>query len=82
MLRSRVTQFIVLVSDTSLASILGYMDLTKAAQTLNQREIRPFELYLFIAAVYRGLSYGMSLASGALERRAGGAGPGIVTGAA
>ena len=49
MLPSLVTQFIILVKDTSLASIIGYMDLTKAAQTVNQREIRPFELYLFIA---------------------------------
>ena len=69
MLPSLVTQFIILVKDTSLASIIGYMDLTKAAQTVNQREIRPFELYLFIAVVYWVLCYGMSLGSRALERR-------------
>ena len=69
MLPSLVTQFIILVKDTSLASIIGYMDLTKAAQTVNQREIRPFELYLFIAVVYWVLTYGMSLGSRALERR-------------
>jgi polar amino acid transport system permease protein len=69
MLPSLVTQFIILVKDTSLASIIGYMDLTKAAQTVNQREIRPFELYLFIAIVYWVLTYGMSLGSRALERR-------------
>ena len=69
MLPSLVTQFIILVKDTSLASIIGYMDLTKAAQTVNQREIRPFELYLFIAVVYWVLCYGMSRGSRALERR-------------
>jgi polar amino acid transport system permease protein len=69
MLPSLVTQFIILVKDTSLASIIGYMDLTKAAQTVNQREIRPFELYLFIALVYWVLCYGMSRGSRALERR-------------
>jgi polar amino acid transport system permease protein len=69
MLPSLVTQFIILVKDTSLASIIGYMDLTKAAQTVNQREIRPFELYLFIAVVYWVLTYSMSLGSRALERR-------------
>jgi polar amino acid transport system permease protein len=69
MLPSLVTQFIILVKDTSLASIIGYMDLTKAAQTVNQREIRPFELYLFIAVVYWVLTYGMSRGSRALERR-------------
>jgi polar amino acid transport system permease protein len=70
MLPSLVTQFIILVKDTSLASIIGYMDLTKAAQTVNQREIRPFELYLFIAAVYWVLCYAMSRGSRVLERRA------------
>jgi polar amino acid transport system permease protein len=69
MLPSLVTQFIILVKDTSLASIIGYMDLTKAAQTVNQREIRPFELYLFIAVVYWVLCYAMARGSRALERR-------------
>jgi His/Glu/Gln/Arg/opine family amino acid ABC transporter permease subunit len=69
MLPSLVTQFIILFKDTSLASIIGYMDLTKAAQTVNQREIRPFELYLFIAVVYWVFAYGMSRASRALEER-------------
>ncbi len=69
MLPSLVTQFIILFKDTSLASIIGYMDLTKAAQTVNQREIRPFELYLFIAVVYWVFTYGMSRLSRALEAR-------------
>jgi len=55
-----VTQFIVLLKDTSLASIIGYVDLTKAAQIVNNREIRPFELYLFIALIYWLCSYSMS----------------------
>jgi His/Glu/Gln/Arg/opine family amino acid ABC transporter permease subunit len=69
MLPSLVTQFIILFKDTSLASIIGYMDLTKAAQTVNQREIRPFELYLFIAVVYWFFTYGMSRLSRSLEAR-------------
>ena len=52
MIPALVTQFIVLLKDTSLASIIGYVDLTKAAQIVNNREIRPFELYFFIALVY------------------------------
>src|ERR687895_283321 len=52
MIPALVTQFIVLLKDTSLASIIGYIDLTKAAQIVNNREIRPFELYLFIAVIY------------------------------
>jgi ABC-type amino acid transport system permease subunit len=60
MLPALVTQSIVLLKDTSLASIIGYIELTKAAQIVNNREIRPFELYLFIAAVYWLFSYALS----------------------
>jgi polar amino acid transport system permease protein len=67
MIPALVTQFIVLLKDTSLASIIGYVDLTKAAQIVNNREIRPFELYLFIAVVYWLCSYAMSKHASYLE---------------
>ena len=70
MVPSLVTQTIVLFKDTSLASIIGYVDLTKAAQIVNNREIRPFELYLFIAVVYWICTYSMSMLARRLERRA------------
>jgi His/Glu/Gln/Arg/opine family amino acid ABC transporter permease subunit len=69
MIPALVTQFIVLFKDTSLASIIGYVDLTKAAQIVNNREIRPFELYLFIAVIYWLCTYGMSRYARYLERR-------------
>jgi His/Glu/Gln/Arg/opine family amino acid ABC transporter permease subunit len=69
MIPALVTQFIVLLKDTSLASIIGYVDLTKAAQIVNNREIRPFELYLFIAVVYWLSSYGMSTVARQFEVR-------------
>jgi His/Glu/Gln/Arg/opine family amino acid ABC transporter permease subunit len=69
MLPSLVTQMIVLLKDTSLASIIGYVDLTKAAQIVNNREIKPLELYLFIAVVYWVLTYSMSRTAQRLERR-------------
>jgi polar amino acid transport system permease protein len=71
MIPALVTQFIVLLKDTSLASIIGYVELTKAAQIVNNREIRPFELYLFIAMVYWLCSYGMSRYARTLEHRMG-----------
>jgi ABC-type amino acid transport system permease subunit len=71
MIPALVTQFIVLLKDTSLASIIGYIDLTKAAQIVNNREIRPFELYLFIAVIYWSVSYAMSRYAQRLERRLG-----------
>ena len=69
MVPSLVTQMIVLFKDTSLASIIGYVDLTKAAQIVNNREIRPFELYLFIAVVYWVCTYSMSQVARRFERR-------------
>ena len=69
MVPSLVTQMIVLFKDTSLASIIGYVDLTKAAQIVNNREIRPFELYLFIAVVYWIFTYSMSRFAQRFERR-------------
>ncbi len=69
MIPALVTQFIVLLKDTSLASIIGYVDLTKAAQIVNNRVIRPFELYLFIAVIYWLCSYAMSRYAQRMERR-------------
>ena len=69
MVPSLVTQAIVLFKDTSLASIIGYVDLTKAAQIVNNREIKPFELYLFIAVVYWLCTYSMSVMARRFERR-------------
>jgi His/Glu/Gln/Arg/opine family amino acid ABC transporter permease subunit len=69
MLPSLVTQMIVLLKDTSLASIIGYVDLTKAAQIVNNREIKPFELYLFIAVVYWLCTYSMSRLARRMERK-------------
>ena len=69
MVPSIVTQMIVLFKDTSLASIIGYVDLTKAAQIVNNREIWPFELYLFIAAVYWICTYSMSRVARRYERQ-------------
>ncbi|PYM15485.1 MAG: amino acid ABC transporter permease [Candidatus Rokuibacteriota bacterium] len=68
MVPSLVTQMIVLFKDTSLASIIGYVDLTKAAQIVNNREIRPFELYLFIAVVYWLCTYSMPRFARRFER--------------
>jgi His/Glu/Gln/Arg/opine family amino acid ABC transporter permease subunit len=68
MVPALVTQMIVLFKDTSLASIIGYVDLTKAAQIVNNREIRPFELYLFIAVVYWTCTYSMSVFARRFER--------------
>jgi His/Glu/Gln/Arg/opine family amino acid ABC transporter permease subunit len=73
MIPALVTQFIVLLKDTSLASIIGYVDLTKAAQIVNNREIRPFELYISIAVIYWLCAYAMSRYAAKLETHVAGA---------
>ncbi len=45
------------------------MDLTKAAQTVSQREIRPFEMHLFIAIVHWVCTHSMTRLSRWLEQR-------------
>jgi polar amino acid transport system permease protein len=50
-------------------TIIGSMDLTKAAQVVNNREIWPFELYLFIAVVYWVCTDSMSRYARYLEKR-------------
>jgi ABC-type amino acid transport system permease subunit len=45
------------------------MDLTKAAQVVNNREVRPFALYLFIAVVYWVCTYSMSRYARHVEQR-------------
>src|SRR5919108_867061 len=69
MVPSLVTQMIVLFKDTSLASIIGYVDLTKAAQIVNNREIKPFQIYIFIAVVYWLCAYSMARFARRYERR-------------
>lgn len=69
MLPSLVTQFIALFKDTSLAYIIGVIELTRAASIVNQREIRPFELYVFIALVYWACSFALSRSGRLLELR-------------
>ena len=70
MLPSLVTQFIILVKDTRSPLSSGTWTSLRPAPRRSISEIRPFELYLFIAVVYWLLTYGMSLGSRALERRA------------
>jgi ABC-type amino acid transport system permease subunit len=49
-----------LAFSTFSASVIGIMELTKAAQTASEREIKLFEIYLFISVVYWAIAYSMS----------------------
>ena len=64
------TGFVVqIVKGTALASIIGFVELTKAGTIINNATFQPFLVYGFVAAIYFALCYPISLLSASLERR-------------
>lgn len=61
--------YIVLIKDTSLASIIGYQELVKQGQTIINITSRPFEIYIVIAIIYFILCYPLSRIVAKAERR-------------
>jgi polar amino acid transport system permease protein len=58
-----------LVKATSLASIIGFTELTRAAQVVNNATFRPLMVYAAVAGLYFILCWPLSLLSEYLERR-------------
>lgn len=64
-----VSRFIALFMGTSLVYIIGVTEFFRAANNVNNRVYRSYEIYGFVALVYFVCCYALSLASTALERR-------------
>jgi polar amino acid transport system permease protein len=62
-------QYIGLVKNTSLASIIGYADLTRQGQGIIDRFGDPFLVFLVVAVGYFIISYPLSLTARSLEKR-------------
>ncbi|RCW63793.1 amino acid ABC transporter permease [Pseudorhodoferax soli] len=58
-----------IVKNTSLASIVGFVELVRSGQLINNPIFQPFQVYLLIAAFYFALCYPLSVWSRRLERR-------------
>ncbi len=58
-----------LVKSTSLAAIIGFVELTRAGQLLNNATFRPFVIFGTVAALYFVLCFPLTVASAQLERR-------------
>ena len=58
-----------IVKNTSLASVVGFVELTRAGQIVNNSTFEPFVIFTIVAAIYFALCYPLSLAARALERR-------------
>lgn len=57
------------VKGTALASIIGFVELTKAGTMLNNATFEPFKVFALVALLYFALCYPLSLASQYLEKK-------------
>lgn len=60
-----------IIKNTSLASVVGFVELMRSGQIINNSLFEPFLIYAIIALVYFALCYPLSLLSQRLERRMG-----------
>lgn len=60
---------IQIVKGTALASIIGFVEVTKAGTMLNNATFQPFLVFSIVALIYFALCYPLSLYSRRLERR-------------
>ena len=58
-----------LVKSTSLAAIIGFVELTRAGQQLNNSTFRPFVIFGAVGLIYFILCWPLTLAATRLERR-------------
>ncbi len=61
--------FVAMVKDSSLVSVLGVADITQMGKVYASGSFRFFETYSIVAYIYLVLTVGLSLALRALERR-------------
>lgn len=67
MMPALVSQFIALIKDTSLASIIGLIELTRSGEIIYERTYNEFEVLIFIAFVYFVICFSLSRLSKKLE---------------
>jgi polar amino acid transport system permease protein len=57
------------IKNTSLTSIIGYVELTRQGQILNNVTFQPFLIFSLVGIIYFGLCYPLSLYSKKLEEK-------------
>ena len=63
-----IAQFTILLKDTSLGSIIGFVELQRRAVILYQRDFNPLEALYVVALIYFVLNYLLGLSSKLIER--------------
>ena len=58
-----------LIKNTSLAAVIGFVELTREGQLTTATTFRPFTVYLIVAALYFALCFPLTRWSRTLERR-------------
>jgi polar amino acid transport system permease protein len=58
-----------LIKSTSLAAIIGFVELTRAGQQLNNATFRPFLIFGIVSVIYFVLCWPLTLAASRLETR-------------
>jgi len=58
-----------IVKNTSLASVIGFVELARAGQIVNNSTFEPFLIFSAVAAMYFVLCYPLSIAARTLERK-------------
>jgi His/Glu/Gln/Arg/opine family amino acid ABC transporter permease subunit len=69
MLPPSVGVYIATLKDSSLASVIGYVELTKAGLLIRETTGVSFEVFLIVAALYFIINYGISCGGAVLERK-------------
>ena len=64
-----VNIYIMVLKESSIASIIGFIELSRAGQLVNNATFQPFTVFIVVAAIYFALCYPLSLLSRRLERR-------------
>lgn len=58
-----------IVKNTSLASVIGFLELSRAGQVVNNSTFEPFLVFCIVALIYFALCYPLSLTSRYFERK-------------
>lgn len=64
-----LAQFTILLKDSSLGAIIGFIELLRRAQILFQQNFNPMEALYLVALIYFVLNYILGLSSKLIERR-------------
>jgi polar amino acid transport system permease protein len=71
MLPPAVGVYIATLKDSSLASVIGYVELTKAGMLVRETTGVSFQVFIIVAVMYFVINYSISLGGAALERKFG-----------